>query len=202
MRLVEQEIARAPQDLDVRAWRAWVFAWWGKLPEAEKEYLAILKVSRTDPDNWMGPANVYLGEGKIREAQKAIDAAEELDPRRPDIHAARARVLQAAAQRNEARSEFQSAPRLDPGSAEARDGLISVRHGAQHELRFGQDNDLLSYSPGGDYLQTLQRLERCGAARELLFLRAFSLPAVADDLAATRTVAIFTGRPSVESRET
>jgi tetratricopeptide (TPR) repeat protein len=148
MRMVEQEIARAPEDLDVRAWRARVLAWWGKLPEAEKEYLAILKVSRQDPDNWMGLASVYLREGKIVEAQQAINAAEELDPKRPDIHAARARVLRAAGERKEAQSEFQSALRLDPRSMEARDGLVSVRNGAQHELHFGQDNDLLSYSQG------------------------------------------------------
>jgi tetratricopeptide (TPR) repeat protein len=146
MRLVEQEIARAPQDMDARAWRARVLAWSGKLPEAENEYREILKVSRTDADNWMGLASVYLREGKIREAQQAIDTAEELDPKRPDIHAARARILRAAGQRSEAQSEFQSALRLDPGSTEARNGLLSVRRGARHELRFGQDNDLLSYT--------------------------------------------------------
>ncbi len=43
MRLVEQEIARAPQDMDVRAWRARVLAWSGQLPEAENEYREILK---------------------------------------------------------------------------------------------------------------------------------------------------------------
>ena len=37
---------------------------------------------------------------------------------------------------------------LDPRSAEAREGLVSVRRGPQHELRIGQDNDLLSYSDG------------------------------------------------------
>ena len=146
MRIVEREIARAPEDLDVRAWRARVLAWSGKLPEAENEYLAILKISRTDPDNWMGLAGVYLREGKIPEAQQAINVAETLDPKRPDIRAARARVLRASGERREAQSEFQSALRLDPGSTEARDGLISVRSGARHELRFGQDNDLLSYS--------------------------------------------------------
>ncbi|HKW63131.1 MAG TPA: tetratricopeptide repeat protein [Candidatus Acidoferrum sp.] len=146
--LVEQEIARAPQDMDVRAWRARVLAWSGKLPEAEKEYLEILKVSRTDPDNWMGLASVYLREGKLPEAQRAISTAEELDPKRPDIHAARARILRAVGQRKEAQSEFQSALHLDPGSAEAREGMVSVRRGAQHELRIGQDNDLLSYSDG------------------------------------------------------
>src|SRR5215471_14934635 len=36
MRLVEQEIARAPEDMDVRAWRARVLAWSGRLSGAEK----------------------------------------------------------------------------------------------------------------------------------------------------------------------
>jgi tetratricopeptide (TPR) repeat protein len=148
MRLVEQEIARAPQDMDVRAWRARVLAWAGKLPEAEKEYVEILRGSRTDPDNWMGLANVYLREGRLSEARRAISTAVELDPKRADIHAARARILRAEGQRKEAQSEFLSALHLDPRSAEAREGLVSVRRGAQHELRIGQDNDLLSYSAG------------------------------------------------------
>ncbi|HET7210065.1 MAG TPA: tetratricopeptide repeat protein [Terriglobales bacterium] len=148
MRLVEQEVARAPQDMDVRAWRARVLAWAGKLPEAEKEYLEILQVFRTDPDNWMGLASVYQREGKLSEAQRAINTAEELDPKRSDIHAALARILRAEGQRKEAQSEFQSALYLDPGSTEAREGLVSVRRGPQHELRIGQDNDLLSYSAG------------------------------------------------------
>ncbi|PYT77447.1 MAG: hypothetical protein DMG40_23445 [Acidobacteria bacterium] len=148
MRLVEQEIARAPQDMDVRAWRARVLAWSGKLPQAEKEYLEVLKVARADPDNWMGLAGVYLREGKVVEANRAISTAEELDPKRSDIHAAHARILREEGQRKEAQSEFQSALYSDPGSAEAHEGLISVRRGAQHQLRFGQDNDLLSYSDG------------------------------------------------------
>ena len=146
MRIVEQEIAQAPQDMDVRSWRARLLAWSGRLSEAEREYLEILKVSRTDPDNWMGLAIVYLREAKLFEAQRAVSTAEELDPKRSDIHAARARILRAEGERKEAQAEFQSALHLDPGSTEARDGLISVRRGAQHELRFGQDNDLLSYS--------------------------------------------------------
>src|SRR5437763_996855 len=90
MRLVAQEIAEAPQDMDVRAWRARVLAWSGKLPEAEKEYLEILKVSRTDPDNWMGLADVYLRQGNNREARQAINVDEELDPQRPATHKDRA----------------------------------------------------------------------------------------------------------------
>jgi tetratricopeptide (TPR) repeat protein len=146
MRLVDQQVARSPQDMDVRAWRARVLAWSGKLAEAEKEYLEILKVSRTDPDNWMGLAEVYLREGKIQEAEKASDKAEELDPKRADVHAVRARVLRAAGRRHEAQAEFQKALTLDPRSTEAESGLVSVLHERKHELRFGQDNDLLSYT--------------------------------------------------------
>jgi tetratricopeptide (TPR) repeat protein len=146
MRVVDQEIARAPQDMDVRAWRARVLAWSGRLAEAEREYLEILKVSRTDPDNWMGLSGVYLREGKVPQAQQAIDAAEELDPKRADLHAARARVLRAAGKRNDARLEFQKALNLDPTSTEAQAGLVSVRREPKHELRLGQDNDLLSYT--------------------------------------------------------
>lgn len=146
MRLVDLEIARAPYDLDVRAWRARVLAWSGRLAEAEKEYLEILSLSRTDPDNWMGLATVYLREGKIQEAHRAIDTAEELDPKRADLHAARARVLRAAGERSEARLEFQRALNLDPTSAEGRAGLFSVRGELKHELRFGQGNDLLNFT--------------------------------------------------------
>src|SRR5579859_6648218 len=59
LRIVDREISRVPQDMDVRAWRARVLTWSGNLPEAEKEYLEILKVARNDPDSWMGLANVY-----------------------------------------------------------------------------------------------------------------------------------------------
>src|SRR5229473_7131568 len=109
LRVVDREVARAPEDMDVRAWRARVLAWSGRMAEAEKEYLAILKVSRNDPDNWMGLASVYSREGKAEEALRALDVAVELDPKRADLHAARARTLRAAGEQSEARSEFQRA---------------------------------------------------------------------------------------------
>jgi len=149
LQIVEGEIRRAPDDMDVRAWRARVLAWSGRNAEAEREYLEILKVARTDPDDWMGLAGVYLREGKIQEAQRSIDTAVELDPKRADLHAARARVLRAAGKLEDARLEFQNALNLDPTNTEARDGLNSLRREPKHELRLGLDNDLLSYT--GDY---------------------------------------------------
>lgn len=149
MGIVNRVLAGAPEDMDIRAWRARLLTWSGHLAEAEKEYLTILRVSRNDPDHWMGLAAVYLREEKIQDARRAIDAAEELDPKRADLHAARARILRAAGERDEARHEFQEALNLDPTDTEARTGLISVRGVPKYELRFGQDNDLLNFA--GNY---------------------------------------------------
>ena len=146
MRIVERELARAPQDMDVLAWRARVLNWSGHSAEAEKEYLEILKVSRNDPDNWMGLAGAYLGEGKVEDGLRALDRAVELDPKRADLRAARARALRAMGEQNEARMEFQKALNLDPASMEARAGLISVRGEPRHEMRFGQGNDLFNFT--------------------------------------------------------
>jgi len=146
LRVVDREIARAPNDMDVRAWRARILTWSGHLEDAEQEYLKILNVSRNDPDNWMGLANVYLREGKTAEALAAMDTAVKLDAARADLHAARARVFRTAGIRNEARTEFQNALNLDPSSEEARVGLNSLRAEPKHELRFGQENDLFNFA--------------------------------------------------------
>src|SRR6266478_5359057 len=145
MRVIDREIALAPQDMDVRAWRARVLSWSGRLTEAEKEYLEILKVSRNDPDNWMGLGGVYLREGKFEDALRALDRAVELDPKRADLRAARARALKGNGQRSGARLEFQKALTLDPTSVEARAGLTSLRGEPRHEVRFGQNNDLFNF---------------------------------------------------------
>ncbi|MGH9714954.1 MAG: tetratricopeptide repeat protein [Candidatus Acidiferrales bacterium] len=146
LRVVNQQLARTPGDTDVRAWRARVLVWWGKLPEAETEYLEILKTSRKDPDIWLGLGNLYMREEKIESALRAFDTAVELDPTRADLLAARGRGLRAAGDKQGARLEFQRALSLDPTSMEARGGLASLRPEAKHELRFGQENDLFNYA--------------------------------------------------------
>jgi len=146
MRMLEQEIVRAPDDLDLKAWRARVLAWSGKLAEAQQEYLAILKISANDPDNWAGLASVYAREGKTAEALRAFDTAVKLDPRRADLRAARARALRDAGRRKEARDEFHEALTLDPKNSDVRAGLISLRALPTQELRFGNDTDLFNFA--------------------------------------------------------
>ena len=148
--VLEKEIARAPANLDLKSWRARVLAWSGNFAQAQQEYLAILKVSPSDPDNWAGLANVYAREGRNFDALGALDHAVQLDPKRADLHAARARALRALGERSQAQAEFHKALFLDPASTEARDGLTSLRGEAKHELRFGSETDFLSYTSANE----------------------------------------------------
>jgi tetratricopeptide (TPR) repeat protein len=150
MRVLEKEIARAPADLDLRAWHARVRAWSGNFAQAEQEYLAILKVSPSDPDNWAGLANVYSREGKNLDALAALDRAVQLDPQRADLHAARARALRTLRERREARAEFRKSLTLDSTNAEARAGLESLHSETKHELRLGDESDFLSYTSANE----------------------------------------------------
>ena len=57
--VVDQQIALSPDDMDIRAWRARVLTWAGRLTEAEQGFNEILKIDKSDPDTWMGLATVY-----------------------------------------------------------------------------------------------------------------------------------------------
>jgi len=145
MSIVDREIARAPRDMDIRAWRARVLLWSGKVAEAEHEYHDILTAVPTDPDNWMALANVYSRESRTQDALQALNRAVELDPKRADLHAARGRALRVADNRSEAKLEFHRALELDPTSKEAELGLLSLRSEPRHEMRVGVNTDLFSF---------------------------------------------------------
>ena len=147
LRIVDQEIVRSPEDMDIRAWRARVLTWAGRLTEAEHEYNEVLNAERNDPDNWIALATVYMRQGRMEAALKAADRAIELDPKRGDLREVRAKIFRANGDISDARLEFQRALALDPGSPDARSGLFSLRGEGKHELRFGFDDDLLSFAP-------------------------------------------------------
>lgn len=145
LKIVDAEIARAPQDTDVRSWRARVLAWSGSLTQAEREYREILDIAPTDPDHWMGLAGVYSRQGRTKEAVQALERAVELDPKRTDLRIAYARALIAADQGRAAKREFQTAIALDPTNSDARRGLFSLRGEPRHELRIGMGTDLFNF---------------------------------------------------------
>lgn len=146
MRIVDHEISRAPQDMDVRAWRARILAWSGRLAEAEGEYQGILAAAPNNPDHWMGLASVYSRESRAREAVQALDRAVELDSKRADIRVARAAALRALGDQREAKVEFRRALDLDPTNVDGRAGIISLRQETKHELRVGGNSDLFNFA--------------------------------------------------------
>jgi tetratricopeptide (TPR) repeat protein len=146
MLIVDREIALSPQDMDIRAWRARVLMWSGRLEDAEHEYREILAVSPKDPDNWMGLANVYTREARPEQAEQALATAVTLDPKRVDLHTARGRALRAAHNLDEAKLEFRKALDLDPKSEDARADLFSLQGEPKHEVIFGSNTDLFSFA--------------------------------------------------------
>jgi len=120
--------------------------------------LQILQVSKSDPDNWLGLGNVYLGEGKTQEALRALDIAVKLDPGRADVHLARGRALAAAGDRKSARLEFQRALSLNPANEEARVAQRSVLGESKNELRLGQEDNAFNFVyPNYDEWLSLRR---------------------------------------------
>lgn len=159
LRIVEDELARSPQDVNVRAWHARVLTWSGHLEEAKREYSEIARMTPNAPDNWLGLASVYLRMGRLEEALRALDRAIELDPGRADLHSARGRALRAIGDRSQAALEFRKALLIDPASDEARAGMVSLRAEPKHELRIGSDNDLFSFASAnhGQWISLVSR---------------------------------------------
>lgn len=151
MQIIDREMSRAPQDTEIRFWRARILLWSGRFEDAEHEYLAILSAVPSDPDYWMGLANVYSREGRSEDEMQALGRALALDPRRADIHLARGRALRAMHNSADARLEFRTALNLDPINQEARNELRSFQNEPKHELRLGTNTDLFSFaSPNFD----------------------------------------------------
>ena len=146
MRIVDEQVARSPEDMDVRAWRARILTWSGRLDEAEHEYLRIVAVVPNDPDHWMGLAAVYSRENRNHDALLALDRALQLDSNRTDLYLARGRALRALNERREAKAEFEEALVLDPRNEEARSGIATLRSRASHQLVLETNTDLFSFT--------------------------------------------------------
>ena len=147
LRIVDEQIASSPQDMDILAWRARVLTWAGRLAEAERDFTEVLKIEKNDPDNWIDLANLYMRQGRMEEALRTADRAVELDPNRADLRSRRAQILLASGNPSDARLEFQRALVLDPNDADARAGIFTLRGEGKQELRFGFDEDRFSFAP-------------------------------------------------------
>src|SRR6267142_1102926 len=146
LRVVDQRIAQAPDDLDLKAWHARVLGWTGNLAQAQQEYLEILTVSPNDPDVWAGLGSVYARQGKDDDALLALGRAVQLDPKRADLRIAHTRALREAEKRNAAAAELKHAASLGLSSTKAPVVMKAGRRVVTGELRVGNETDFLNYS--------------------------------------------------------
>src|SRR5882762_9571414 len=146
LRVVDQRIAQAPDDLDLKAWHARVLGWSGNLAEAQQEYLQILSASPNDPDVWAGLGSVYAREGKDDDALLALGRAVQLDPQRADLRIAHTRALREAEKRNAAAGELKNAASRDLSSTKTPRAIKAARRVVNGELRVGNETDFLNYS--------------------------------------------------------
>jgi len=146
--VLDHEIASAPQDLDLKAWRARVLTWAGRFAESEhdfREILATEKPGHYDPDHWAGLATACFRQRKIAEALQAMETAVQIDPRRADLHLAYASILQAAGQPDKTQAEREKARSLDPASSSKPKPIRAGRR-YDSEFRGGVETDSLSYT--------------------------------------------------------
>jgi tetratricopeptide (TPR) repeat protein len=146
LRIVDGELARTPNDVEVLAWRARLLLWSGSVEDAEKLFRQLTIRERRDPDLFLGLASALAREGRWEESLQTLNRAAEIDPNRADLRAARGRTLRALNRADEAREEFSKALALDPGNEEATQGLLSVPQEFRNELRVGWDTDRFSYT--------------------------------------------------------
>ena len=144
--IVEERLQNAPDDLEARGWHGRLLAWTGKWEGSEAEYRSVLRRAPNDVDILSGLADVLIWRERFDEALSVLNDAQALAPKRVDILVRQGRVLRSLHRYREAKEKFLAAVAIEPASAEARQGLESLRPAPRHELRFGSDNDLYNYT--------------------------------------------------------
>jgi tetratricopeptide (TPR) repeat protein len=144
--IVEQRLAKAPEDMEARGWRGRLLAWKGRWPEAETEFKLVLDKFPNDTEILIALADVLLWQKEYTEALRALDQARKISPSDPEILSRGARVLTLLGRCPEARFEYQQTLQFDAQNEDARTGLASLRENTKQELRFGEDVDFFNYA--------------------------------------------------------
>ncbi len=98
----------------------------GKLPEAEAEYLAALKLQSEFADAWFNLGNVHARQGREEEAKKDFATALRLKPGNAGAYLTLGASLAGEKKFDEAIVEFKNALRVDPNNADAHFNLASA----------------------------------------------------------------------------
>ena len=149
LEIVERRLRESPQDLEARGWRARLFAWTKRWPEAEAEYRAVLLAAPDDSDILVGLADVLAWQQRWQEALDLLERARRSGPPRADAMVRQGRALRALGRKEEALEAFRAALRADPNNADARAALAPTPPDDDefiHELRLGTDTDAFNFT--------------------------------------------------------
>jgi tetratricopeptide (TPR) repeat protein len=144
--LVENRLQQFPDDLEAHGWRGRLLAWRGSFQDAEAEYRLILRTVPQDVDVLTGLSDVLLWQKKYEEALEILDFAKTIEPANPEIVTRRARVLFLLDRTSESRDQYRSVLPSDPTNEAARAALSESAGIPRHDLRIGEEFDLLSYA--------------------------------------------------------
>jgi tetratricopeptide (TPR) repeat protein len=144
--IVEQRLAKAPDDLEAHSWRGRLLAWKGRWAEGEAEYRLVLRTVPNDVDVLTCLSDVLLWQQKWQDSLQVLDQARKISPSDPEVLARRARVLSLLGRGPEARSEYRETLRFDPGNQAARTAMADLGPNTTHELRVGDDVDFFNYT--------------------------------------------------------
>jgi len=81
--VVEQRLAQAPDDLEAHGWRGRLLAWKGHWPEAEAEYLLVLRSFPKDVEVLTSLSDVLLWQQKWQDSLQILDQARKISPSDP-----------------------------------------------------------------------------------------------------------------------
>jgi tetratricopeptide (TPR) repeat protein len=149
LQVVEQRLAENPGDLEARAWHARILSWTGEWDQAQLEYEHLLQLAPNDLDILAGLSDVFMWEGRPATALPLVERALQRSPRDAELLVRRAKLLQMLGRDRESAEGYREVLSHNPENPDARRGLLALRSESKHELRIGDDIDLLSYASNG-----------------------------------------------------
>lgn len=146
LKIVELRLSQNPTDLEAQGWHARILSWQGFWCQAELEYKQVLERAPNDVDILTGLSDVLVWEDTPAAALPLVEHALKLSPGSPDLLLRRGKILQILGRRSEAVDAYKDVLTRNPDNRDAKRGLLTLRADTRHELRVGDDVDLLSYA--------------------------------------------------------
>jgi YaiO family outer membrane protein len=144
--IINQQLAKAPNDWDAVGWHARVISWQGNWQQAETEYRQVLEHAPKDTDILLGLADVLIWQQKDAAALQVLVQAKSANAPPADVLKRQARAFTVLGQADDAKNAYRELLVVDPANAEARAALSAGTRAAKFDLRLGSNTDVFNYT--------------------------------------------------------